>query len=59
VQIVRIPRGSGRRKMEESEKKPIKRYYVRKLIGPKLPKNFLPKHDVVRKKREKEFHILN
>ena len=30
VQIVRIPTGSGRRKLEEWEKKPKKTYYVRK-----------------------------
>ena len=64
VQIVRLPRGSGRRKLEESEKKPIKRYYVRKFIGPKLPKSSMPKHAIVEqlpivKKIEKPFvHTL-
>jgi hypothetical protein len=47
VQIVRISRGSGRRKMEESEKKLKKTYYVRKLIGPKLPKSWLQRQDIV------------
>jgi hypothetical protein len=39
VQIVRIPTGSGRRKLEEWEKKPKKTYYVRKT-------DFVPKEKV-------------
>ena len=57
VQIVRIPRGSGRRKLAEWEKLPRKKYYSRKTDFVAKLKTEKPKTRVKRLKRKEKVYI--
>jgi hypothetical protein len=57
VQIVRIPTGSGRRKLEEWEKKPKKTYYVKKTDFVPKEKVDKPKTRVKNLKRKEKIYI--